>query len=66
MMNKKQLIVAWIMGILVAFLFGSLAFTIGSVGQRALVTILIETICTLIVIFVIGGLLLYTLRTKNK
>lgn len=56
-MNKKQLIVAWVMGILIAWDFLALAGNWNDFAEALMVSI---------PILIIGSLLIYTLRDKKK
>ena len=67
-MNKKQLIVVWVMGILVASMFGLMSFAIGdNIFPLGYIIIqALKAMSNLIVIFTIGGLFIYTFRNKKK
>ena len=58
-MNKDQLIVAWAMGIIISLVWALWWFDPTTTTPRCL---LVSHIIT----FVIGGLLIYTLRNKKK
>jgi hypothetical protein len=69
-MNKKQLIVGWVMGIVASVI---LFFRLGKRVAPALYLLTDErpywmptTRSILIVILIIGGFLIYTLRDKKK
>ena len=79
-MNKKQLIVAWMMVILTSLICVAIFYVIGPIhrnsilvkygieppSQAILIKVILKGILLIVPAFLTGGLLIYTLRDKKK